>query len=74
MEMFSPDRNGFMLEEFGWTNGGGSPGQVQGRRKQKKRLSEVEVPFGMEEGTRKQEIQNMEVERRLLGKKFLPVQ
>ena len=31
------------------------------------------APFGMEDGTRKHEIQNMEVERRLLGKKFLVV-
>ena len=63
-----------MLKEFGWKNGTGSSEQVRSRRKQKKRLSGVEVLTGREKGAQKQEIQNKKVVRRLLGKTFLFVQ
>ena len=43
MERSEPERNGPMLEEFGWKNGGGSDGARTKSKKAKKRLSEEEV-------------------------------
>ena len=41
-----------------------------GSNKAKERLSEVEVPLGMEEGTQKQEIQNKKVEGKIAGQEL----
>ena len=63
IEKFKPERNGPTLEEFGGKNGGGSPGQDSGRRKQKRG-----TPWngGGYAKTRK----NKKVGRRLLGRNF----
>ena len=65
------ERNGLVLEEFGGKNERGSSGQLLGRRKQKERPSEVEVPLtGMEDGAQKQNIQNKKVVEKIAGQEF----
>ena len=55
-------------------NGEGSPGQVQGRRQQKRGLQRQRFSTGMEACTKKQQIQDTKVEVRLLGKNLRLVQ
>ena len=66
---FSQSEMGPMLEEFAWKNGRRSPGKYK-VEESKRRLQRWRCPPGMEEGTRKQEIQNKEVGEKVAGREF----
>ena len=62
------------MEEVSGKNGRESSGQVQGRGQQKRGLQRQMLSAGMEARTKKQQVQEKKVERRLLGKNLRLVQ
>ena len=69
MKRFKPERNGLMLEEFAWKNGRESLGKYE-VDESKRGLQRWRCPPGMEEGTRKQEIQKIRKWEKVAGRDF----